>query len=163
MRVDTHLRIGAVRFTAVRSCVCCVHTLLARAVSRCLLEHGVKIKVKPPNQNLDLNFLSQKTSRHNRQLTQERVWVCGRPPARRPTRPATEIDIRESECEIKPSNVAPEAGEGAVFEGLGGIVTKRNCCVIGPRPCARVCALRSICNYLDDDTTIRTAANWCHS
>ena len=31
------------------------------------------------------------------------------------------------ECEIKPRpNVAPEAGEGAVFEGLGGIVTKRN-------------------------------------
>jgi hypothetical protein len=29
------------------------------------------------------------------------------------------------ECEIKPRpNVAPEAGEGAVFEGLGGIVTK---------------------------------------
>ena len=87
-----------------------------------LLAHGVKIKMKPPNQNLDLNFLSQKTSRHNRQPTQERVWVCGRPPARRPT---PRMGFRE--CEIKPRpNVAPEAGEGAVFEGLGGIVTKRN-------------------------------------
>ena len=98
--------------------MCCVHTLssaLDSCVSVYLLAHGVKIEVKPPNQNLDINFLSQKTSRHNRQPTQERVWVCGRPPARRPTQ---RMGFRE--CEIKPRpNVAPEAGEGAVFEGWG--------------------------------------------
>lgn len=51
--------------------------------------------------------------------------------------------FRESECEIKPSNVAPEAGEGAVFEGLGGIVTKRNLLCNRPAPVrARVCAAK---------------------
>jgi len=44
-----------------------------------------------------------------------------------PPRAKTDTEKGFRECEIKPRpNVAPEAGEGAVFEGLGGIVTKRN-------------------------------------
>jgi len=47
------------------------HSLLGAGFLLCLgvylLAHGVKIEVKPPNQNLDINFLSQKTSRRNRQ------------------------------------------------------------------------------------------------
>jgi hypothetical protein len=59
------------------------------------------------------------------------------PPPRAKT--DTENGVPRMRDQAQAHNVAPEAGEGAVFEGLGGIVTKRNLLsVICPRPSARV-------------------------